>query len=135
MRKPDVVIGNDYMRRWHLLPRNKWVNIYLHNIRHSDDDRALHDHPYLNVSIVLRGEYVEVTPKGVFWRRAGSIVFRRSVALHRIVLPYLDESAWSLFITGPRIRTWGFQCPQGWRPWFEFVDTKDSTKIGRGCAD
>lgn len=41
----------------------------------------------------------------------------------------------SLFLTGPKIREWGFACPQGWIPWYEFVDARDSGKIGKGCGE
>jgi hypothetical protein len=34
----------------------------VHNIKRSDYDRALHDHPWWNISIVLRGGYWEVFP-------------------------------------------------------------------------
>ena len=67
-RAPDFVIGpagDPYMRRWWVIPRNKWFNIYLHNIMRSDDDRALHDHPWTNVSVLLRGSYLEHLPGGV----------------------------------------------------------------------
>lgn len=134
MRKPDLVIGDNYLWRWHLIPRNPLFNVYLHKIMHSDDDRALHDHPYPNVSIVLRGGYLEITPTGCVWRLAGSVVFRRASALHRLEL-WPGKTAWSLFITGPRIRTWGFACPQGWRPWFEFVNPHDRGQPGRGCGE
>jgi hypothetical protein len=67
MREPDFVIGADspggpYMRRWWIIPRNRFLNIYLHQILRDDDDRALHDHPWWNVSIILRGGYFECTP-------------------------------------------------------------------------
>jgi hypothetical protein len=135
MRAPDFVIGphsTPYMLRWWVIPRNRWFNIYLHKILKSDDDRALHDHPWINVSILLRGSYREITPRGEFVRKAGSFVFRRAKSLHRLVV---DEGThvWSLFITGPVIREWGFECPKGWRPWREFVDARDSGQIGRGC--
>ena len=45
-RAPDFVIGADYLRRWWVIPRNDSQNVYLHDIRKSDDDRALHDHPW-----------------------------------------------------------------------------------------
>ncbi len=44
------------------------------------------------------------------------------------------ETCWSLFITGRKVRTWGFWCPQGFVPWHEFVDQTDSGNIGRGCG-
>ena len=135
-RKPDFVIGNDYCRRWWIIPRNKFFNIYLHLFLHSDEDRALHDHPWLNVSYLLAGEYTEHTIKagGVTQSvvyKAGNLKFRRSVAAHRIELH--AGPCWSLFITGPVVRNWGFHCPKGWRPWQQFVNERDTGKIGRGC--
>ena len=49
------------MRRWWVIPRNKWFNVYLHHFLRSDDDRALHDQPWWNLSILLDGEYTEHT--------------------------------------------------------------------------
>src|SRR5258708_303359 len=63
-RKPDVLIGKQddtYMERWWVIPRNRFFNIYLHHFLRSDDDRALHDHPWLNASILLQGKYTEHT--------------------------------------------------------------------------
>lgn len=133
-RKPDFVIGNDYLRRWWIIPRNERCNVYLHEILHSDDDRALHDHPWVNTSYILSGGYIEHTPDGVFERKAGDVVERASDALHR--LEVIDgHSCISLFITGPKVRDWGFECPQGWVPWQEFTDPTDSSQTGRGCGE
>lgn len=134
-RKPDFVIGDDYLRRWWIIPRNRLFNIYLHNIRHSDDDRALHDHPWWNVSIVLSGHYIErtIAAGGVHrwrWLVEGDIRVRRAGAAHRLEV---SAPCWTLFITGPALRNWGFHCPHGWRPWQEFVDARDTGKVGRGC--
>lgn len=140
-RPPDFVIGDPgdpYMRRWWIIPRNPLFNIYLHQVRKSDEDRALHDHPWWNMSIVLDGGYVEVTPAGSHVRHVGSVVGRRAAALHRLVVPehytVYGIEVWTLFITGPRIRTWGFQCPQGWVPWHKFVKPAAPGEVGRGCA-
>ncbi|MDZ7823006.1 MAG: hypothetical protein U5K75_02470 [Ahrensia sp.] len=62
---PDLIIGgaeDPYMRRWFIIPRNRWFNIYLHEIVRSDDDRALHDHPWWSLSLVLDGQMLEVLP-------------------------------------------------------------------------
>lgn len=141
-RPPDFVIGDNYLRRWRVLPRNRWFNIYLHKILHSDDDRALHDHPWWNVSIILKGEYVEVVPADParpagprflhLIRKPFRPVFRRARQMHRLVV---EKPTWSLFITGPSVRTWGFACPQGWRPWWEFVNPDDPGKPGKGCGE
>jgi hypothetical protein len=36
-----------------------WIGARVHTILSSDDDRALHDHPWAFVTIILRGGYVE----------------------------------------------------------------------------
>lgn len=135
-REPDFIIaGTDgiYLRRWWIIPRNRVFNIYLHQFLASDDDRALHDHPWLNVSCLLRGRYIEVTPSGERLRSPFRPVFRRATALHRVVL-INGSPVWSLFITGPVIREWGFACPNGWRSHHEFAAVQDNVSaIGRGC--
>ncbi len=133
-RAPDYVIGEDYLRRWWIIPRNAGCNVYLHEILRSDDDRAMHDHPWSNTSYLLFGSYVEHTPEGRFTRIAGDIVEREATDLHRLeVIP--GECAISLFITGPKVREWGFQCPQGWVHWEKFTAPGDSSKTGAGCGE
>lgn len=145
-RKPDFVIGDDYLRRWWVIPRNPFFNIYLHNIRRSDDDRALHDHPWPSLSYMIRGRMLEFSsPAGKAGRvviggkklhprliREGQWVYRPARFAHRLaVINGMD--VWTLFITGPRIREWGFHCPQGWRHWKEFTAPGDATQVGKGC--
>lgn len=145
-RPPDFVIGEaeaPYLLRWWLIPRNRYFNLYLHQFLHSDDDRALHDHPFTNVSIVLRGFYFEHMQDGktVEKRSAGAVVARLASTAHRVsLLTYDGEAlpAWSLFITGPVTREWGFLCPQGWRHWKDFTGYRalgedGRGRIGRGC--
>lgn len=133
-REHDYTIGADYLRRWHLIPRNKGCNLYLHDIRKSDDDRAMHDHPWDNTSFLLFGSYIEHTPEGRFVRRAGDVVTRPATALHRLeVVP--GERAITLFTTGPKLREWGFQCPHGWVHWQDFTSPTDSSQTGRGCGE
>lgn len=50
-----------YLTRWHLIPRNRFFNVYLHFFVHGDDDRALHDHAWNSWSLILDGRYYEVT--------------------------------------------------------------------------
>lgn len=75
-RPPDYVIGGQddpYLLRWWLIPRNKFFNVYYHVIVRDEDDRALHDHPWMNMSVVLSGAYREVclSPEWlVNWRHA-----------------------------------------------------------------
>ena len=141
-RAPDFVIGANYLERWWVIPRNTIFNIYLHRINKSDDDRALHDHPWLNCSIVLSGGYWEhsIRAGGVELcepKLCGSVTFRRSVAAHRLEIAFRGSiPAITLFITGPRIRSWGFHCPKaGWRHWRDFTADGDSSQVGRGCGE
>ena len=135
-RPPDFVIGEEqapYLRRWWIIPRNRWFNIYLHHFLRSDDDRALHDHPWMNLSILLRGQYIEVMRHGQRLRRPWRPVLRRPTAAHRVEL-ISERPVWSLFITGPKVRTWGFWCPKGWIPWTKFVEiTPNGNQAGKGC--
>lgn len=133
-RGPDFVIGDDYLRRWFVIPRNPWLNVYLHDVRKSDDDRAFHDHPWANTSFLIEGCYWEVTPEGSFLRRAGEVITRPAEALHRLEL-FEGAGALSLFVTGPKIREWGFDCPQGWVHWKDFCSEDDSSRAGRGCGE
>lgn len=133
-RSPDFVVGDDYLRRWWIMPRNEGCNVYLHEILHSDEDRALHDHPWDNTSYLIEGSYTEITPEGSFLREAGSITSRRATDSHRLVIPDGGRAV-SIFMTGPKVREWGFHCEQGWRHWKEFVDARDSGKVGRGCSE
>lgn len=134
-RAPDFVIGNDYLRRWWIVPRNESANVYLHYMLHSDDDRALHDHPWPNISVLIAGRYFEHLPDGsVVERKAGDVVTREATDAHRLEL--VDgETAISLFLTGPKVREWGFHCPNGWKVWTEFVDMTNTGQVGPGCGD
>jgi hypothetical protein len=162
-RSPDVIIGspeNPYLLRWHVIPRNRFFNIYLHKFLRDDDDRALHDHPWASCSIILRGGYIEHTPRGIFKRKVGKLYTRKATDAHRIQLfkaGALDinfmphdiqafqnyerinslyvktQPVWTIFITGPKVREWGFHCRQGWRHWREFCNPMNSGEVGRGC--
>lgn len=135
--QPHFIVGGaerPYLFRWWLLPRNPWLNVYLHKFVRDDDDRALHDHPWASLSICLSGKYREHTDAGTFERGAGSVVYRTAEHRHRIEL-FDNQPAWTLFITGPRVRDWGFHCPQGWIPWQQFVARGSEGEIGRGCGE
>lgn len=133
-RRPDQVIGDDYLLRWWVVPRNPFCNVYLHDIRRSDNDRALHDHPWANTSLVITGGYVEHTPDGTFTRRAGDTIARPATARHRLeIIP--GTRAITLFVTGPKVREWGFWCGHGWVHCLDFVDPHDTGKVGRGCGE
>lgn len=90
-------------------------NVFLHRFHRSDDDGALHSHPWKwSFSFILVGGYMEErrVRHGLKW-----IVERRAVLpftfnflsgndYHRVDL--LQEDAWTIFVAGPKIETWYF---------------------------
>lgn len=140
-RPPDEIIGgkdNPYMLRWWLVPRNRLMNVYLHLFLRSDDDRALHDHPWPNMSVLLYGRYSEHTIRAggvhqITEYVAGNVKLRGPRFAHRIELT--SGPCWSLFITGPKVRSWGFHCKTGWVHWRKFTAANDKGVIGKGCSE
>jgi hypothetical protein len=134
---PHFTIGAEadpYMRRWFLIRQNRVLNIYLHEIRRSDDDRALHDHPWPSLSLCLSGSMIEVTKRGRSFISLGDPVIRRAAFAHRLEIAS-GVSCWTIFVTGPRLRSWGFHCPKGWVHWRDFVAPDAPGRIGRGCGE
>lgn len=136
----------DYMDRWIL--QTPWCSLRIHHIRRSDDDRALHDHPFHYVSWLIWGCYSEVLPadfdearafgtlaqdvRGPFIlrrRRWLSLAVRRGVDSHRIVV---ERPCWTLVFSSPRYRRWGFYTADGWVYWRE---AEDQWARGRDLAD
>jgi hypothetical protein len=109
---------------------------------------------------VLRGRYIEHNDDGTILRTAGSLAFRRATHRHIVELyqrighvhgrqVFIPEPCWTLIITGPTSRVWGFWCktqpwavqtvtggteyirqPDHFVPWYEWHDGS-----GVGCGD
>lgn len=137
LREPDFIIGdpNDpYLIRYWLRRDRPEGSIYLHCIRKSDDERALHDHPWSSTSLVLQGTLREILPEGSRLLTPGTIASRSAEQPHR--LEVVDGPVWTLFITGAVEREWGFHCPNGWVHWKDFTDpATNGQQIGKGCGD
>lgn len=122
-------------------------NIYLHQFLRSDDPRALHDHPWAWASLLLRGSYIEhtIAAGGIHQRAvrsAGSLKVSGPRTAHRIelweTLSGQPAECWTLFITTPIVREWGFHCPhRGWVPWRKFTAAGSGKRgeIGQGCGE
>ena len=147
MFKPKIIRrydGKPYLVRWHIIPRNRFFNISLHKFVNDDDDRALHDHPWGSLSIRLsratfREHYAAhhdllfAMPAPVDFdmtlsRLAPRVCFRPAKFAHRLEL-INGAPVWTLFITGSRVREWGFHCPKGWRHW-RTMTTLEGKSIG-----
>jgi hypothetical protein len=99
-----------YMERWWWVPRNWALNVYLHIVRRSDDDRALHDHPWFSFSIVLDGGYFEheIKEGGIHtrtWYGPGAMRFRwHGRKAHRLELKrHHPEDGWPPEMTTMRL--------------------------------
>lgn len=118
-----------YMERFWLIPKTAGLPLSarVHRILRSDDDSAMHDHPWWNWSFVLENGYHEVMPvpangvlpKGavmlegnphepacVVHRPPGSFVRRTTASRHRLIL--LDGPVLSVFAMGRKSAEWGF---------------------------
>lgn len=138
---PHFIVGSfsdPYLLRWHITPRNPIFNIYLHKFMRDDDDRALHDHPWWFVSLIVKGNYWENLENKILHRKRWSIARRSATARHRV---YLNRDShgcpapcWTIVVTGRTVREWGFWCNERFVHWKTFcANTKSSSEIGRGC--
>lgn len=132
-----------YLRRWFITPRGHGPAVYLHQFLRDDDDRALHDHPWPSLGIILAGGYREILPGGEELRRVGDVVPRAPEHRHRVVLHRdahgTPTPAWTLFLVGERVRDWGFWCPgdggaERFVPWREFTSGEHGERVGKGCG-
>ncbi len=104
--------------------------VYLHHIIRSDEDRALHDHPWKFTSLILWGGYVEVLPHMRGYEKtyrevaykAPAIVKHEAADSHRLIL---EEPAWTLVFRGPKVRGLGFHADGRWVPWAEYTTSED----------
>lgn len=144
-----------YLQRWILLGCFLF-SVRIHKFLRDDHDEP-HDHPWGFVSLILWTGYIEAYygPGKKFGQAAQilkhgpmSIVVRRAEDVHKVTLfrrldkkatianggsidpskrVYVMKPAWTLCITGPITRRWGFWCPDGWKFWKDFF-------ASGGCA-
>jgi len=140
--------GSLYMGRWGLF-ETRWLSARLHYIASDDDDRAMHDHPWPFVSLVLAGGYEEIRPDAndennwmeqsdgslveawhSSWRGPGSIAFRRPTDRHIVV--GVRPGTFTLFIYGMQRQWWGFYTRTGKVFWQDYVSSDGSIRAVRG---
>ncbi len=145
-RKPDEVITRSmgkavdeaadvdgYMQRWFLIRKmthSDLENAYLHHFLRSDPE-DMHCHPWDNTTVVINGGYIERTPEGIFHRKAGDIVHRKAADIHAIV--EIDRGTTSLFLTGKKVREWGFYSEHGFVPWRYYRAFKAEPEEGKAA--
>ena len=121
-----LVVQSVYMVRYYLfggpdhLKPHALFRVYINNFRRSDDDTALHNHPWKwAVAIILINGYIEerLTPAGVIKRKIKPwrpwapwrVNYISGKIFHRVEL--VDgQPSWSIFIIpGQSTQEWGFR--------------------------
>ena len=114
---PNRNTGDPYLTRYYLAGKMEAPYVALHQFHDSDDDGALHDHPWPMLSLVLKGRYTEHTIKGPVVRRVGSLKVRGCKSFHSVEIdPKHAGNVWTLCVMGPRLHEWGFLNEEG--PWY-----------------
>lgn len=131
----DGQIG--YLKRWRLVPKNRWCNICLHKICSPDTSLYAHDHPWAYFSLVLKGTFKEeisefrqadvkvddrlicdtsparryrLIAKSFYERRPFSMTMRKAEYAH-IIHALKGWPVWTLVVTGRKVRPWGWYLP------------------------
>ena len=117
------IIAVGYLDRWCLLPLPDGMRTYLHHFVGSDWTRDPHDHPKWQISIGLRGGYIEETPQGIQRFVAPWIRIFPPEYIHRLRVP--KSGCWTIVITGRYKREWGFWVDDVWVHWREYLSNHE----------
>ena len=106
-----------YLTRWTLWGsrfEGTGEALFLHRFHRSDDDDALHDHPWGYRSVVLWGGYYEWTADRLGkvrrrWYGPGRVLTRKADHRHRVELP-AGRDCWTLVFRGAKSKSWSFFC-------------------------
>lgn len=144
--------SDPYMERGWLknFTKDEPMSIRLHHTLRSDSDRALHDHPWENVSIIVAGECIEVMPEDQnqpcmmdtnhyvrVWRRPGDVVVRKATDRHRLIIPEGGAGMWSIFMMGIKVQSWGFYDPHlgkkvYWKDYLKLPEGTEPVSLNEG---
>ena len=141
-------IGPDYLHRFRLIPMivfrgEQWHpprNVFIHRFLRSDHDRALHDHPWESWSLLIWGDLVEfyyyASEHNREWlvplyqvgrhyhRRIPKFkwIHRPATWRHRLIVdPEATRKPITIFVTGPKVRDWGFWPAGVWVYWKTYL--------------
>jgi hypothetical protein len=138
IKRKDITDGDDvlYLRRWILAKAFGW-KFMLHKIVRADHDRCHHDHPWGFFGFILKGGYTEelpITPGNVEdtqirvvkpWR----FINRMNPLFTHRIRSLLNGPSWTLLISTPVRRGWGFFTPEGWLHWKDFLKVNPLTRV------
>lgn len=99
-------IGEVFYR--YQIVKTRWFNVYLHQLDAPQwHPVGCHDHPWSFVTVLLKGGYLERTGDTYRRKYPGQVLYRPATWAHDVTTPY--GRSWSLIITGPKKRDWGFK--------------------------
>lgn len=102
----------------YFLFRSPWVSVFLHHLMSSDEDRALHDHPWTFITWLVSGGYWEHTTTERIWRKRFSVLYRPAEWQHCLEL---TKPVWTVVVKFKSRRTWGFITKDGWQKWTNYL--------------
>lgn len=112
---------NPYLYRWYVI-RTSRLGVFIHRFVRSDEDRALHDHPWAFIVIPIWRGYREHNDRGVT-RVLPILGTRMRKATYRPRVELIDgRQAWSLFFRFRYVRLWGFWPKAGFVDWKKMVE-------------
>ncbi|MEM7003508.1 MAG: hypothetical protein AAF529_22165 [Pseudomonadota bacterium] len=117
--------GLPYLERWII-----WFGftIRVHCFHKGDDDRAFHDHPWWFVTIPLR-PYQELTPDGQEQTLKRFRPQYRS-AYHRHIVRLIQPGpVWTVILTGPKSKEWGFWRGEDFVHHSEWIDAEPTSNV------
>lgn len=122
----DTGVVRDYLKRFYVF-RCSSFSVFIHQFWSSDPDHV-HDHPWNNITWILRGGYWESSADGTtLWRKRGFKRYRNAELFHRLSIgEHSAGEAWTMFLHFKRRRDWGFMTPDGWLAAEEYGDKYDA---------
>jgi len=111
VRRIDGFKNEPYLERAYLFSLFGFT-AYIHRFVASDPDRGMHDHPWgIAFSFVLSGYYIEkyLHKDQIKHRIINRFNWVPGHRFHRVIKPKeLQKPVWTLFVHGPRTKSWGF---------------------------
>lgn len=108
-----IIFDRVYMRRYHVI-KTRWFRLRVHHIRLPDEGRHLHDHPFDFATVVIKGRYRELLADNRSHPHLPGRWWFRQAEMPHTVTHVSKGGVWTLVLTGPMRREWGFYVDGFW---------------------
>lgn len=114
-------LGEEFTR--YTLLKTPWFNVYLHRLYCPYNLAFCHDHPWWFLAFILTGGYwEELNGRLAVFRPPGSLLRRPATWKHNVWTG--RRANWSIILTAPESRDWGFEDCRDPRTYKKFEKTK-----------